>query len=175
MSDYGTPAGVAAYVKRLADATTGQFTTTTKPPLADVQTWLDGRSARLNTWLIQAGYAIPVTQADAKALLDYYANVGAAGDVELSQISAGYSNDDQNRRENKFLAEFDKAWPFIRDGGFAGLPVPTTGASSPIAGLASGGRTSTGQQLAPIFSRQSFGNDPTRENGRPPREPGYTE
>jgi hypothetical protein len=171
MSDYGTAAGVAAYTKHLT--ANGVYTTGTKPPLADIETWLDERSAQINTWLAQAGYTTPVNvlYVAAHTVLSRYANIGAAGDAELSQRSGGYSADDLNARENKFLTEFMEVRDFILSGALAGMGVPQYSASSAIQGLYIGGRTSTGQALKPIFTRTSFGNNPTKESGQ--KEPGY--
>src|SRR5687767_5702757 len=102
---YGTVAGSAAYVQHAANAS-GTFDTTTEPTLAQVEGFIDRQSARLNGWLAQNGYAVPVTAARAVVWLAYYAEIGAAGLIELTQRSSGYDDQDQNRRENKFLKEF---------------------------------------------------------------------
>lgn len=171
MSDYGTIAEVAAYVRRLANSA-GTFDATTKPTQAEVEVFLTRRSNILNAWLAAAGYTIPVTDAQAKSVLDYYAVVGAACDVERTQRTAGASEED-NARADQFCAEFAKAAALIADGGLAALGATQTGASKALAGLYVGGKTSTGQRLQPIFTRTSFGNEPTRESGE--QEPGWTE
>lgn len=158
---YGSVAGVAAYVRHIAGS---GFTTTTKPTTAEVEAFLNQRSAILNGWLAQQGYTIPVTQADAVLVLANYANVGAACDVELTQRAAGYNADDPNRRENKFCAEFMRAQAYIESGALAALGVPATGAPGPLAGLAVGGVTSGGLRLRPVFKRRSLGNDPAAES-----------
>lgn len=170
MSDYGTAAGIAKYVKHMTNA--GSFDTTTKPTLVQVTEMLDESCAILNGWLAQAGYAVPVTATRAAAALSRYANLGGAGLAELAQRSAGYSETDQNRRENKFLAEFDKAEAFIKSGALAGLGATTEDDPPALSGFSSGGATIGGQRLRPIFSRTMFGNDPTAERGS--KEPDYT-
>jgi hypothetical protein len=152
-NSYGSVAGVAALVRHIAG--TG-FTASSKPTLAEVEAFLDQRSAILNAWLAQAGYTVPVTNAQAALVLTHYANAGAACDVELTQRTAGYSADDQNRRENKFCAEFMAASAFIVSGA-----LPGAGADPPnaLAGLRVGGST-----LRPIFRRTSLGNDPLAES-----------
>jgi hypothetical protein len=170
MSDYGTAAGVAKYVRHMTNA--GAFDTTTKPTLAQVTEMLDESCALLNGWLAQYNYGVPVVASRAVAILSRYANLGAAGLAELSQRSAGYSETDENRRENKFLAEFYKAEQFIADGTLDGLGVPTTAPPSALSGFNVGGLTTGGQGLRPIFSRTMFGNNPTAERG--PREDDYT-
>ena len=171
---YGSIAGVAAYVRRLANSAS-TFDTTTRPTLVEVEAFLDQCSDTLNGWLAAAGYVIPVTQADAVRVLSRYANLGAAGHAELSQRAGGYDAEDENRRENKFLDMFALAETYIQSGalGALGAAVVTGGLPSPVSGLRVGGRTRTGQALRPMFTRTSFGNDPTAESGS--REPGYTD
>lgn len=171
MATYGTAAGVAAYTAHMTNVS-GAFDTTTNPTLAQVEEFLVQMSARLTGWLAHASYVVPVNQADAKAILDNYANMGAAGLCELTQRSAG-ATDDVNQRENKFLREFAKAEAFINGSALGALGVSQVRAQGPLFGLSSGGRTGTGQPLKPIFTRTSFGNNPTAETGSP--EPGYTE
>jgi hypothetical protein len=162
---YGGAAGVAAFVKHLTDKTSGLFTTTTKPTLAEVEGFLDQQSAQLNAWLAAYQYVIPVSQADAKLLLDKFANIGAAGLAELTQRAAGYAKNPENNRENVFLAQFEKAQAFIASGSLASLGAAQSAAAGPFLGLFTGGKTAGGQALRPIFRRTSFGNDPTAESG----------
>jgi hypothetical protein len=124
VSTYGTPAGVAAYVTYMTN-TAGSFDDAggREVSLATVNSLLGSVSAQLTGWLAGAGYVTPVTQADAKAVLDRYANLGAAGYCELGQRVAGTS-DDENARESKFLAEFAKAEAWINGRALAALGVP---------------------------------------------------
>lgn len=128
MSTYGTVAGVAAYVGHMLNSAgtfddAGPPPTGTAPSLTQVNGFLDQVSAQLTGWLAAAGYATPVTQADAKSVLDRYANVGAAGLAELSQRVAGTS-DDESRRESQFLQEFRSAEAWINGRALAALGVP---------------------------------------------------
>jgi hypothetical protein len=170
-NSYGSVAGVASYVKRLCNSS-GTFDTGTKPTLIEVEGFIDQQSAKLNAWLVQSGYSIPVTQASAKLILDLYANLGAAGLAELTQRNAGYG-DEENERETEFLKEFMAAKDFIFSGALSELGAATSAASSPIAGLWSGGATSSGQRLRPIFTRTWGGQSPTEEAG--PKEPDWVE
>ena len=172
MADYGSIAGIAAYVKHMTN-TDGDFDADTLPPLATVTTFLDEVCAQLNGWIAAAGYVAPVTAAAAVPVLSRYANIGAAGLCELTMRSAGYSKDDKNKRENKFLDEFYKAEKFIVSGALAGLGATTTDEPAALSGFSVGGLTVGGQRLRPIFRRTSFGNDPTAESS-PVREPDYS-
>lgn len=171
MSDYGSLLGTAAYVIHMTKG--GTFDGTTAPTDTQVDAFLTELCAQLNGWLASAGYVVPVTSALATPILDRYANIGAAGLCELTMRSAGYDKDNQNRRENKFLAEFYKAEPFIASGTLRSLGAVTNQLPSGLFGFAFGGRTSGGQPLRPTFGRTSFGNNPTAESPDVHGEPDY--
>ena len=171
---YGSVDGVLAYTRHLIEAGT-TYSTTTRPTLAEVETFLAQRSAILDGCLAANGYVVPVpvSATSARLVLDMYANMGAAGDAELSMRSAGSNGEDENARENKFLMTFDQGCAYIASGAFAALGAPSAGASKAISGLYVGGRTRTGQPLRPIFGRTALANDPTRNS--PVGEPGWNE
>lgn len=155
---------MAAYVQHMTNAS-GTFDTGTAPTLTQVEAFIDQASDMLNGWLVRSRYTIPVTQADAVKVLARYANLGAAGLCELSMRSSGYAADDENKRENKFLAMFEMAEDYIASGALAalGATVSTTSVPPPLAGFRVGGTTSGGQVLRPMFSRGMFGNQPAAE------------
>ena len=68
-NSYGTTAEVAALTPRYA-ASTGDFDGTTNPTLARVEKFTDRVSSMVNAYLSQLGFTIPITQADAKLLMD---------------------------------------------------------------------------------------------------------
>lgn len=143
----------------------------TRPTSTEVTTFLSEASAQLDGWLSRWSYTIPITApAVAVAILDHYANLGSAGLAELAQRSAGYSAQDQNRRENKFLDEFYRAEKFISSGAFGALGVAQQQAPSGLFGLSVGGKTAGGNALRPMFTRRSFGNNPIAESGPSERE-----
>jgi len=148
----------------------------TAPTLTEVTRFLDQCSDTLNGWLAASGYVIPVTQAEAADVLGRYAEVGAAGHAELSQRAGGYDAEDENKRENKFLAMFKEAREYILSGALAalGAAVVSNGGPPALSGLRVGGQTSTGQALRPLFTRRGFGNIPGAESPSG-REPGYQE
>lgn len=170
---YGSIAGVAAYVQHMANSG-GSFDNTTAPTLTQVEEFLNQASDMLNGWLARNRYTIPVSQADAVRVLSRYANLGAAGLCELSMRSSGYSADDENRRENKFLKMFEGAEDYINSGALAALGAASSSTSvpPPLSGFRIGGTTTGGLALRPIFSRTMFGNNPTAERGE--KEADYT-
>ncbi len=174
-NSYGSVAGVAAYVRRLTNSAS-TFDATTRPTLIEVEAFLDQCSDTLNGWLAAAGYVIPVSQGDAVRVLSRYANLGAAGHVELAERAGGYDAEDENRRENKFLSMFEAAKDYIASGALGALGAATVGDDlpGPLDGFAVGGTTKSGQHLKPIFTRRFAGNDPTAESPYG-REIDYTE
>jgi hypothetical protein len=157
MSTYGTLDGVQAYIRHMT------FDAANNPTSDQIEVFLESCSAVLTGCLASGGYQVPVTQTEAKAVLDNYANLGAAGYAELTQRTAGFNANDENKRENKFLDEFRKACKFIESGALAGMGVPQLRTPGPLFGLSVGGKTASGQALTPIFGRGMFGNLPAEE------------
>jgi hypothetical protein len=164
-SSYGTVAGVAAYVAHLLPTSKTTFDATTRPTITQVEAFLDQQSAKLNAWLAMSGYSTPVTAVGAVTVLSNFANLGAAGLCELTQRAAGVEAEGTNQRENKFLAEFKEAEAFITTGALAALGAGRVNAGPGVAGLSVGGRTRGGGRLVPMFTRTSFGQNPTAETG----------
>lgn len=151
---YGTPAGVEAFIKHMV------IDSVNYPSSADLQAWLDQRSAILDGWLAHAGYVVPVTNVRALAALDYYANVGAAATAELTMLSAAYTENTELRREVVFLKQFESANDWIQSGGPAALGAPQD--TTAFAGL----RVS-GTGAGPIFQKsQRLHNVDADQRGR---------
>lgn len=143
--------------------------TPTGPTLTEVERFLDQASNHLNGWLAAAGYVIPVTNPRAREVLDRFAEWGGAGFAELSQRAGGYNANDENRRENKFLDDFFTQAPiYIKSGALAMLGAATQAntAPPPLSGFRVGGTTRSGAGVRPMFSRRSFGWNPTAETPR---------
>lgn len=161
MSFYGSIAGVAAYVRHMT------FDDPSNPTSADIIQFLTQQSAVLDGWMAREGYTVPVasTYTEAYSVLGGFANLGAAGLAELTQRSAGYSSEGDDAREQAFLGQFKNAQAYIASGALAALGVSQARTPRGLFGLAIGGRTNSGAYLRPIFSRTSFGNNPTLESG----------
>lgn len=69
-NSYGSVAEVAALTGRYTNA--GSYDGTTRPTLTQVEKFIDRVSGMLNLLLAEAGFAIPVTQADAKLVCDEF-------------------------------------------------------------------------------------------------------
>jgi hypothetical protein len=167
MSTYGSVAGVQAYVRHMT------LDTPNNPTTAQVESWLIARSAQLTSWLALAGYVTPVSVVDAKAVLDRYANQGAACDAELAQRTGGYGQagkPDPNQRGSRFCTEFTQAEAWIMSGALLTLGVPQVIASE----VAAVGQLATTAPIMPPpgafadANDRSYFGDPYR---RPRRRP----
>lgn len=69
---YGSAAGVGGLSALWSDS--GTFTTSTRPTLAQVNTWLDEVSALVDTALADEGFTVPVTVAGVVKELDLLVN-----------------------------------------------------------------------------------------------------
>lgn len=141
MADYGSVAGVQAFVRHMT------FDSTNNPTTDDITNFLVQQSAKVNGWLAMAGYAIPVELPTAKAALDNFVNMGAAGLAELTQRSAGYTVDQDDTRERTFLDEFNDVQAFITSGALAAMGVSQVlvgglAAQQPAIGVITAGTTS---------------------------------
>jgi hypothetical protein len=81
-NSYGDTGEIAALVPRYANRVTA-FDVDTRPTLAQVESLVDQVSAVVNSMLSQAGFSVPISQADAKLMLDYFVN------EELAAIAEG--------------------------------------------------------------------------------------
>lgn len=115
---YGSSEGVKALTRHIS------YGGANAPTEADLERWLTARAAQLTGWLQEAGYVVPVTLPSPKAVLDRYADYGAAADAEAAQRAGGYSDSEQDRREVFFAAEWVKAEAWIKGGALAAMGVP---------------------------------------------------
>lgn len=154
---YGTASGVAAYVGVYTSA--GSFSTTTKPTLAQVESWIDQVSALLNTALAKRGFVVPMTQADAvlaaKSLVEQLVS-----DLAQAANSSGRFFSERN------LDRGVSNWAIIRNdisnwveeyaGGLEQLGASRGSAIATDIGYRSS--DNGGNSTAPIFQRNAFGN-----------------
>lgn len=154
---YGSAAGVAAYVGVYTKA--GVFDTTTKPTLANVESWIDQVSALLNTALAKRGFSVPLTQADAK--------LAAASLVEqLVSDLAQAANSSGRFFSERFLERGVSNWAVIRSdistwveeyaSGLEELGESRGTSSATTIGFRSS--DNAGRETAPIFQRSQHGN-----------------
>lgn len=157
-NSYGTAAGVGALVPKWAG--TGAFAATTRPTLAQVESWLDQVSAIVNGTLRQEGFAIPVTQADAKLTLTLFVQEEVA-DIVNGINGAGRfgptagSKNGANR--SRYQTIVDDVQAYIR-GVAVGLDrMGATRTSTIASGICYRDTDEGGDDTFPLFQRGAFG------------------
>lgn len=109
---YGSRAGTVPLVQHLLGSGT-DFSASTKPTSTQVDAFLVDGSAILDGWLAEAGYTIPVTDAEAVLILDHYAELFAAYKCELSRATGAYGAEGNDRGET-FKRDFMEAQDLIK-------------------------------------------------------------
>jgi hypothetical protein len=157
-NSYGDTSEIAAQVPKHA-GTAGTFSTTTRPTLLGLESIVDQLSAIINAMLADAGFQIPISQADAKLMLDMFVNQEAAeivrgingygrfGPTPGKQKPIGWwavMSGDVEAFINKFMAGIER--------------LGATRTYSQTAGLATRGTDERGNDTFPIFQRDGFGN-----------------
>lgn len=95
---YGSAKEVAALVPRYADSSNA-FTATTRPTLAQVETWIAQVSSVLDAYLATKGYSTPVTETNLNAALDLFVNEEAAALAEGVNGSGRFGPTSQNKKQ----------------------------------------------------------------------------
>jgi hypothetical protein len=159
-NSYGDTTEIAALVPRHTDPGAELFTATTHPTLTQVETWTDQISAIVNSILAQNGFStLPVTQADAKLMLDYFVNEEVAAICEGVNGSGRFGpTAKRGGSKGRFAVIIEDVQNFIEANavGIERLGVPRP--SDPFAGIAYRDTDEGGDDTAPIFQRGAFGN-----------------
>lgn len=156
-NSYGSVAGVAALTPRFSGT---DFAATTRPTLAQVESWINQVSGMLNSVLSEAGFDIPVSQADAKLMLDAFTNEEVAAMVEgvngagrFGPAAAGKSS----RRKGHFAMILEDARAFIEVHALGIERLGATRTYSQTAGLGFRDTDASGDETHPLFQREDFG------------------
>lgn len=154
-NSYGTAAQVAALTRRLTN--NGAYDTTTNPTLATVESWIDQVSATLNVALAGAGFAVPVSQADAVSALSAVVTEAVA-DLALAANSAGRFFTDRALERGvapmKVIRHEMSAWVEDQAAGLVGLGAVRT---TPDAGQVAFRETNeAGNETFPLFQRDAY-------------------
>jgi hypothetical protein len=157
-NSYGDPKEVAALVPRIASPA-GIFDTETRPTISKVEGLCDQVSAILNTILAQNGFDIPVTDADAVLMLDYFVNEEVASIAEGINGSGRFGpTTKRSGPQGRFALVLDDVQNFI-DTMAVGLErLGATRSSDPMAGISYRATDEGGDDVSPIFQRDAFGN-----------------
>ena len=156
---YGTVAQVAAFTRRLTNG--GAYDVATNPTVAQVESWLNQISGTVNILLVEKGFAVPVTQADAKLSLESIV-VAAVADLCWAANSAGrfYTERALERgvSPNSVISREIAAWIEEHSAGFEAIGVTRSSANSGRIGYREG--DDAGNDVSPLFGRNAYGADP---------------
>lgn len=150
-NSYGSASEVAAMVPQYASS--GFFTASTRPTLTQVETFIDRVSALLNAVLAQQGFEVPVTQADAKLVLDHFV-VEEVADLCEAANRAGRFMQDRVRDRSRFRVVFDDCVSFIESQAEGLESLGTTRDRSLTYGLSHWSSDDAGDDIEPVFSRK---------------------
>lgn len=156
-NSYGSVAEVQALTGRYLIA--GAYTTASRPTLAQVENFIDKASATLNVMLAREGFAIPITQTDAKAACGQIV-VEVAVDLCHAANSTGRFFTDRALERGvspmQTLRAEMGAWVEENAAGLELLGATRT--YSALDGIAFRDSDNSGDATAPIFQREAFGN-----------------
>lgn len=159
---YSSVSQVKSLVRHLLDGEDG-FNDTTRPPLGDVENFINYANGVLNSALAKYGFTTPVTQATVVYALDAWVTSKAAAWVEATQRGAGFS-DDENTRTNMLGSLMGDADDFVKTNVIGWQELGAAYSSNVSAGAAftaldknsqrSDPRNTTREQ--PLFKRRQF-------------------
>lgn len=158
-NSYGSVLGVAALVPRYTDNQAASFTAATRPTFSQVETWIDQMSAILNGALAEAGFTVPVANADVRNMLALFVNEEVASVCEGINGSGRFGpTAKQPGGKGRFAVLIDDALAFI-EGNKAGFErLGAARAFAATAGLAFRDTDNAGAATFPLAQRAGFGN-----------------
>jgi hypothetical protein len=159
-NSYGTVAEVGVLTPLYATAAGTTYSTTTRPTLAQVEKFVDRVSGIVNVLLAEAGFAIPVTQTDAKLALDDFVVMEAAGLAEYANGAGPFiAGSEQMRAATPTRIIVRDAELFIEAhaDGFEALGATRTRRLT--YGLGCRTENADGESILPYFSREQMGNE----------------
>ncbi len=156
-NSYGDIDEIAALVPRRGSIGSG-FTTNTRPTLLQLESIVDQVNAVVNAILAQAGFSIPVTNADAVLMLDLFVNQEAAAIVEGINGSGRFGPTAKKASGGRFAMITTDVKEFIMEQAVGLERLGATRTYDPIAGIGYRLTDNSGDSVSPIFQREGFGN-----------------
>ena len=151
-NSYGSAVEVAALVRMYTNA--GAFDTTTHPTLIQVEKFIDRISAIINALLAEAGFSIPVTQADCVLSLDHFVVEEVADLCEAANRSGRfYMPESQLRGRGRFRVILSDAKVFIEVHAEGFESLGATRSRTLTYGLGFRSQDDGGDDIEPVFSR----------------------
>lgn len=156
-NSYGSVESVAGLAPRWAN-TSGVFDLSTRPTLPQLERIIDQIGGLLNAMLANAGFQIPVSQADAKLALDFFADEEAAAIVEGINGSGRFGPSTKaGGGKGRFALLVEDAEAFINAHKVGFERLGATRTYSATSGLAFRDTDESGNDTFPIFQRKAFG------------------
>jgi len=156
-NSYGDTGEIAALVPRYANQG-NTFDPTTRPTLLQVESLCDQVSALLNAMLANAGFSIPIADADAVLMLDLFVNQEVAALCEGINGSGRFGPTAKNASGSRFTMMLSDVMEFIKSSALGLERLGATRTYDPIAGISYRATDESGNDTAPIFQRSAFGN-----------------
>lgn len=157
-NSYGDTTEIAHLVPMHADNSTKLFTVGTRPTLARVESFVDEVSAIVNSALAQAGFSIPVTQADAVKMLSIFVNTEVASLVE-GVNGSGRFGPNAKQPGSRYKLLYTDVVDFINSVAYGLEAMGDTRPRVITAGLAYRDTDNSGNETFPLFTRTDYGFD----------------
>ena len=156
-NSYGTVEEVGALTPRFTN--NGAYDGSTRPTLAQVESWINRVSSTLNIVLAENGFRIPVTQSDCALTLALFVATEVA-DLCNYANSAGRFFQNQNYTTGPWQAIQKEAADFIAKHATGFEKLGATRTTLGLNGLDARITDDDGDALEPMFTRAQFGNTP---------------
>ncbi len=156
-NSYGDLNEIAALVPRRGSPVS-TFDNNTRPTITQLESIVDQVSAVVNAILAQAGFSIPVTDADAVLMLDLFVNQEAAAIVEGINGSGRFGPTAKKAVGGRFAIITADVKDLILEQAVGLERLGATRTYDPIAGIGYRSTDNSGDDVSPIFQREAFGN-----------------
>lgn len=157
-NSYASVADIEARVPQYTSS--GSFGSGTKPTLTQVESFIDDVSSLVNALLAEAGFAIPVSQADAKRVLDLFVADEVAAMVEGVHRAGRFApGSEELRGQSRFQVVMQDAAGFIEKHSEGLELLGATRSRSLTYGLDFRSEDASGDTILPFFGRKQFGNE----------------
>jgi len=158
-NSYGSVAEVEALAGHYATATGNTFDATTTPTLAQVEKFIDRVSGIVNVLLAEEGFSIPVTQADAKLMLDDFVVMQVTHLVEFANGAGPFvAGGEEMRYGTPTRVLMRDAELFIQDHASGIEALGATRTRHMTDGLECRTEDDAGDTIEPVFQRKMMGN-----------------
>jgi len=157
-NSYGSLTEIAALVPRYANDA-GTFDGSTNPTGTRVEKFIDRVSAVVNAYLSQLGFTVPISQADAKLLMDNIVVEQVTLMVEGVRGSGRYAPNSKQIASRGMMSVLTEEVMTYLDAVAVGLEdLGATRSKSTISRISYRDADENGDATFPLFQRSGFGN-----------------